>query len=198
MHLHNRWAFLPWGIIFGDKMDALFSFDVILDKLNQFGFSFLYKNGEINLHTEFPMKYVLGFILLWSCYEFLEFISHIFNSSAPGQNGRHFADDIFNLIFMNGKSCILIRISMKFVFKGPIDNKSALVQVRAWRRTLPWHVNQFNWCVNLSSNDITAGYKYRHFIGQYIDTLIDLFDASNYVTDASNNLLTRRSNIPKP
>ena len=33
------------------------------------------------------------------------------------------------------KFWILIRISPKFVFKGPIDNKSALVQVMAWCRT---------------------------------------------------------------
>ena len=48
----------------------------------------------------------------------------IVNSSPPG----HFAD-IFKCIFMNEKLCILVRISLKFVPKGPIDNKSALVQV---------------------------------------------------------------------
>ena len=57
------------------------------------------------------------------------------NSSPPGQNGRHFADDIFKCIFMNEKFCILIRISLKFVPKDPVDNKSALVQVMAGRRT---------------------------------------------------------------
>ena len=45
------------------------------------------------------------------------------------------ADDIFKWIFMNEKLLILIRISLKFVPKGPIVNKSALVQVMAWRRT---------------------------------------------------------------
>ena len=42
----------------------------------------------------------------------------------PGQNGRHFADDIFKFIFMNEKFCLffLIRNSLKFVPKGPIDN----------------------------------------------------------------------------
>ena len=45
------------------------------------------------------------------------------------------ADDIFKCIFMNEKLRILIQISLKFVPKGPIDNKSALVQVMAWRRT---------------------------------------------------------------
>ena len=55
-----------------------------------------------------------------------------FNSSPPGQNGCHFAD-IFKSIFMNEKFCILILISLKFVPKGLIDYKSALVQVMAWR-----------------------------------------------------------------
>ena len=58
-----------------------------------------------------------------------------FNSSPPGQNGRHFADDIFKRIFKNENCSISIRISPKFVPKGPIDNKSALVQAMAWRRT---------------------------------------------------------------
>ena len=47
----------------------------------------------------------------------------------------NFADDIFKCIFMNETFCISIRISLKFVPKGPIDNKPALVQVMAWRRT---------------------------------------------------------------
>ena len=37
------------------------------------------------------------------------------------------ADDIFKWIFMNEKFCILILISLKFVPKGLIENKSALV-----------------------------------------------------------------------
>ena len=46
-----------------------------------------------------------------------------------------FADDIFKHSFMNENVKISIRISLKFVPKGPIDNKSALVQVMAWCRT---------------------------------------------------------------
>ena len=49
------------------------------------------------------------------------------NSSPPGQNGRHFADDAFRCIFVNEKFCILIEISLKFVPKGPIDDNPALV-----------------------------------------------------------------------
>ena len=50
-----------------------------------------------------------------------------FNSSPPGQNDRHFADDIFSSIYMNEKFCILIKISLKFVPKGAIDNNPPLV-----------------------------------------------------------------------
>ena len=56
------------------------------------------------------------------------------NSSPPGQNGRHFADNIFRSIFINEKFCILIKISLKFVPKGPIGNNPALVKMMAWRR----------------------------------------------------------------
>ena len=62
-------------------------------------------------------------------------ISSLFNSSPPGQNGRHFRDDIFYCNFMNGKFCTLIHISQKFVPKSPVGNMSALVQVMAWHRT---------------------------------------------------------------
>ena len=37
------------------------------------------------------------------------------------------ADDIFRCIFVNGNICILIKISLKFVPKGPIGNNPALV-----------------------------------------------------------------------
>ena len=43
----------------------------------------------------------------------------------PGQNDHHFADDILNNIFLNESVGISIQISLKFVSKGPIDNKSA-------------------------------------------------------------------------
>ena len=64
----------------------------------------------------------------------MKFCTHI-NSSPPGHNGRHFADDTFIYIFMNENICSLIRILLKFISKCPIDNKPALVQVMAWRRT---------------------------------------------------------------
>ena len=59
----------------------------------------------------------------------------MFNTLRPRQNGRHFADDIFKCIFLNENVWISIKISLKFVPKGPINNIPALVQIMAWRRT---------------------------------------------------------------
>ena len=59
-----------------------------------------------------------------------------FNSYPPGQNGRQFPDDIFKCIFMNEKFCFLIRTSLKFVSKGPVNNIPALVQIR--RQDISW------------------------------------------------------------
>ena len=58
----------------------------------------------------------------------------IVNTLRPKQNGRHFADDTFKHIFLNENVGISIKISLKFVPKGPINNIPALVQVMAWRR----------------------------------------------------------------
>ena len=49
------------------------------------------------------------------------------NTLRPRQNGRHFADDTFNRIFMNENVRISIKISFKFVPKGLINNIPALV-----------------------------------------------------------------------
>ena len=62
-------------------------------------------------------------------------VSYHYFSLSFGQNGNHFTDDILKCIFMNAKFCISIQISLKFVLKGPINNKSILVQVMAWRQT---------------------------------------------------------------
>ena len=57
------------------------------------------------------------------------------NTLRPRQNGRRFADDTFKRIFLNENVRILIKISMKFFPKGPINNNPALVQIMAWRRS---------------------------------------------------------------
>ena len=45
------------------------------------------------------------------------------------------AEDIFKCIFLNENDKIPIQISLRLVPRSPINNKPALVQVMAWRRT---------------------------------------------------------------
>ena len=56
------------------------------------------------------------------------------NTLRPRQNGCHFPDDIFKWIFLNENVWISIKISLKFVPTGPINNIPTLVQIMAWRR----------------------------------------------------------------
>ena len=46
-----------------------------------------------------------------------------------------FSDDIFKRIFLNENIIFSFKISLKFDPRVSIYNKSALVQVMAWRRT---------------------------------------------------------------
>ena len=59
----------------------------------------------------------------------------MFHTLRPRRNEQHFADDIFKRILFNANVWISIKISLKFVPKGPINNIPALVQIRAWRRS---------------------------------------------------------------
>ena len=65
------------------------------------------------------------------------------NTLRPRQNGRYFPDDISKWIFLNENVWISIKISLKFVPSGPINNIPSLVriinnipgliQIMAWR-----------------------------------------------------------------
>ena len=57
-----------------------------------------------------------------------------FNTLGPTQNGGHFADGIFRCIFVNENVWIPIKISLKFVLNGSINNIPALVQIMACSR----------------------------------------------------------------
>ena len=65
---------------------------------------------------------------IWRCEDW-------FKTLRLRQNGRRFADDTFKRIFLNENVRISIKISLKFVPKGPIKNNPALVQIMAWRRS---------------------------------------------------------------
>ena len=62
------------------------------------------------------------------------------NTMRMRQNGCHFASHIFNLIFYYENCRFFIKISLHFVPKVSIDNKSSLVQIMAWHQTDSYHV----------------------------------------------------------
>ena len=61
---------------------------------------------------------------------------NVFNILRPRQNGRHFADDIFKCISLNGHVYISIEISLEFVPPGSnqqyfiIGSNNGLAQAR--------------------------------------------------------------------
>ena len=70
----------------------------------------------------------------WYCWESMAWQVPSHKHIEAETNGRHFTDDIFKCIFLNENVWIPIKISLKFVPKGPVNNISALVLMRAWRR----------------------------------------------------------------
>ena len=78
----------------------------------------------------------------------------ILNTLRPRPNGRHFADEIFKYIFLNENAWIAIKISLKFVPEGFINNIPSLVQTMAWhRQATSRYLNQWwlvYWRINAS------------------------------------------------
>ena len=62
------------------------------------------------------------------------------------QNGCHFADEIFKCIFFDENVQIVIKISLEFVPKVPINNIPALVQIMVWRRLGLNELTSMDWC----------------------------------------------------
>ena len=59
--------------------------------------------------------------LKWLLNAMISIAAMPLNTLRLRQNGRHFPDDIFKWIFFNENVWILIKISLKFVPKGPIN-----------------------------------------------------------------------------
>ena len=94
------------------------------------------------------------------------------------QNECHFADDIFKCIFVNENVWIPVKISLKYVPKGPINNIPALVQIMAWRRSgMSHYLNQW-WLVyrriyaslGLSELMLSRGMRSQHWFTMYYDS----------------------------
>ena len=80
------------------------------------------------LYKTFVLHLVITRLLL------VHFMLSLLNTLRPRQNGSHFADAIFKCTFLNENVWIPIKISLKFVPQGPINNIPALIQIMAWRR----------------------------------------------------------------
>ena len=103
--------------------------------------------AEISIRGDFFSKAIINSVSL-TCFSFIQFYSELTSLyiSTPytyqvwilnSIYDMKITDDIFKSIF-NESVWILITtctISLKFIPKGPIDYKSALVQVVAWHRT---------------------------------------------------------------
>ena len=63
----------------------------------------------------------------WINQNYITFNNTGFNTLSPRQDGRHFPDDMFKWIFLNENVWILIKISLKCVPEGPINNIQAMV-----------------------------------------------------------------------
>ena len=55
------------------------------------------------------------------------------NTLRPRQNGRNFPDNILKWIFLNENAWIPLKLWLKFIPRGLINNIPALVQIMAWR-----------------------------------------------------------------
>ena len=159
---HASWYFIPWVSPYFEQWWPIF-YSVYMMKLslNRHGYlkiniTFFYKisghNKTGDCDTEWKILSTLlsqidtnRLLSMW----YLRLVKgrrHIhettnvyidigFNTLRPRQNEQHFADDIFKRIFFNENVWIAIKIPLKFVRKGPINNIPALVQIMAWRRS---------------------------------------------------------------
>ena len=85
-------------------------------------------NEKFYILIQILLNFVPGEVCFWRSSKLV--IHRCFNSSPPGFRRQH-----FQTLFMNENVRVFIQISLKFVPKGPIDDKSSLVQVMAWPRS---------------------------------------------------------------
>ena len=132
-------------------------------------------------HSPYKTKPKIFFVYLLINYTHL-------NTSLPGQNGRHAIDDIFKYIFRNEKFLCFNSISMKFVPHGPVNIKSSMVQVMAWRQVVdkPLHeamLTQFtNAYLRHQGRWVLHWMHYRRCALVCITSNLDTFEQINFST----------------
>ena len=110
---------------------------VILEMLSaQVIFHRVWSNGLTRLQTLIVMSSCIHGLTLWESLWVTEDGDIVLaNILRPRQNGQQSAVDSFNCIFLTENCCVLVKISLIFVPKGPVDNNLALVQIMAWLQT---------------------------------------------------------------
>ena len=127
---YNKWFAFIWNIIHA-KLLVIWQYPIICKNVCRdpwFG-------DTSHVWMNKPDKVAYRENVMWQGpnYESVKW-GEMFNTLRLRQDGRHFPDDIFKCIFLNKNVSISIKISLKFVPKGPINNIPALVQIMAWRR----------------------------------------------------------------
>ena len=89
--------------------------------------------ANVVLHWSDFVK-ILAFIPMAYCKRDVSYVSFALTHCGQDKMAAIFSDSIFKCIFLNENVWIPIKISLKFVLKGPVNNIPALVQIMAWRR----------------------------------------------------------------
>ena len=117
---------------------------------------------ECNYLTSFGKSY----LLYWEKHsDFFFIICQAVSTLRPRQNDCHFADNVFKRIFLNENIWIVIKISPKFVRKGPINDTNHYLN--QWWSSLLMHicvtrpqwVKNFNNCLTNTWNSVNDRIK---------------------------------------
>ena len=123
----NRYWNTPWNSLHSSRLDKYEGPLADYWHIPRLNLSTIFIGANVSsskhdhLHGKWPTFHVLCFS------PNMHTIYLIPPTHTPGKNGCHFPDDIFRCILLNEKFCILVKISLKFVPKGPIDNNLSLV-----------------------------------------------------------------------
>ena len=101
---------------------------------------------------------------------------------------RRFADDSFICIFVTEKFCILIKISLKFVPKDPIENNPAPVQIMAWQQISASHYLNQCWPSSLTHICGTRGRWIKPVISIAASKQINVSTGQRNLNDVSTGL----------
>ena len=80
--------------------------------------------------------HILSWYLSYGCgiQSHIDWIQFSLTHWGRDKMAPNFSDNIFKCIFFNENAWVSIKISLKFVPRGPINNIPAWVQIMAWRR----------------------------------------------------------------